>query len=155
MATAYTATAISKSNTTRLIEKGNYTIFSSFTMTGAFVINDTIKVCNVPAGFRLSSVKVDTPALDTGTSASISIGDSGSATRYVNAHTTSAQSGAVLVGPTATGSLGYLYTADDYISLKVTTAPQTGVTTGTLTFEVVGNVDNSYLPNSGTWANLA
>lgn len=89
----------------------------------------------VPAGAEIAFVQLDATDLDTGTTITLSIGDSASNARLLAANTI-AQTGAAPVGPTiAKGALGYRYTAETLLQVYVAAAP-TGAQAGTITYAV-------------------
>ena len=76
---------------------------------GGLDSGSTIKFFRIPAGYTVYDVQAVTDGL--GTSVTVSVGDSGSATRFINAQ--SAANAATI--NKATGTLPRRYDADDYI----------------------------------------
>lgn len=109
-----------------------------YTLTGAFVINDTIKLVAMKAssGLILDSFFIDVIDLDSNVSPAVKLdlGDTDTAAKFVSASTLG-QSAAILI-PGCTGyvaaSLPVKYTADKDFILKINTAPATSATTGVL-----------------------
>jgi len=126
-----------------------------FTVSTALVVNDLIKLCPLgqfAPGFMLSALLIDIPDLDSGTSLVFQLGDSTAADRYmtttlagpigqtagrISSFGPSITYAVALTGPpavpqTAAGvvvqSLPALYDTPDALTLKVQTAPGTGLT---------------------------
>lgn len=77
----------------------------------------------VPKGAEIAFVQLDADDLDTSTGITLSIGDAGSATRFLAANTI-AQTGAAPVGPTiAKTGFGYRFTAETLVQVYVAVAP--------------------------------
>jgi hypothetical protein len=96
----------------------------SFLVATALVINDTINLISIPAGVFLEDFFISFPDLDSGTSLTWDIGDSGLATRYISAGT-QGQAAGTLVGSTGAVafSLPHYYSAADNLIAKVHAAP--------------------------------
>lgn len=112
-------------------------VWASYELTAALVINDVIQMVKVPAGATILDVKVMADDLDTGSSPAIvlAVGDGTTADRFITGSTI-AQGGGIASLGVATGLL-YQYTADDTIDVKITTAPATGATEGTIAVMVL------------------
>lgn len=103
----------------------------AFTVSTAFVINDTVTLCAIPEGCNVLEWYLDVPDVDSATSFAFQLGDSGSATRFLAANTTGQAAG--IVYSQKDGALGILpryYSTFDNVILKVSTAPGTGTTGG-------------------------
>jgi hypothetical protein len=143
MATTYSSSAVA-STVQAKTELGVNIVKGSYALTGALVVNDVIKMVKVPSGAIIHSIFVGVPDLDSdGTPAvTLSVGDGDSASRFV-LDSTVGQATGVIVGPSVAGGVGYAYTADDTIDIKVTTAPDTSATTGTITMTVAYTMNNA------------
>src|SRR5262245_36757438 len=86
----------------------------TFTVSTAFVISDTVKLCAIPAGVNILQWYVDMPDVDSATSFAFQLGDGTSAARFLAANTTGQAAG--IVYSQKDGVLGVLprgYTAAD------------------------------------------
>lgn len=103
-----------------------------YTITAALALNDTIDLFDLPPRARIISGFVKSDDLDTnGTPAIVlAVGDSGDDDRYFTGLTVG-QAGGVSTALAATG-VDYVTTAKTRVTAKVTTAPATGATTGTI-----------------------
>lgn len=107
-----------------------------FVQTAAFVINDIVQMVQVPNGYQVTEVKIDTQQLDTGTpSITLDVGDATTPAAYISASTVG-QAGGV-----AGASVGGFTNNTPYaiatsggnagttiIQVKVHAAPGTGTT---------------------------
>ena len=101
------------------------TIYSEFVLTQA-ITADIIKMIPIPNGARmldwtLGSDDVDSNGAPT---VALSLGDSGSSTRYVSSSTIG-QTGAAPVNAMLKTGYGNLYAADDFIAITITTGSAT------------------------------
>lgn len=105
-----------------------------FTVPAAgFIINDTVLLCPIPLGTIVLEWMVDVPALDSGTTVRIELGDTASATRFMAATLAGGSSAGSIIYSQANGQLGILprsYTAVDNFILTVSTAAAATTTTG-------------------------
>ena len=152
MATAYLATRGTAGQSAKA-RTGVTVDYSEFTISSAFVINDTVKLFKIPAMARVLSFTIDMPILDTNVSpaARIDVGDvANGATYYINTlNAGTSFSVATFVSMTANGvagTLGTRYAADDALILKIHTAPATGATSGTIHARI------EYILDGGTQA---
>lgn len=122
----YPVSGVGMGGRTRHAARGEYTI------TAALALNDTIDLFDLPPNARIVGGFLKTADLDTGGSPAIvlAVGDSGDDDRYFTGLTT-AQAGGVATALASTG-VDYVTTAKTRVTLKVTTAPATGATTGTI-----------------------
>ncbi|HEX7965717.1 MAG TPA: hypothetical protein VF651_08375 [Gammaproteobacteria bacterium] len=122
------------SGTVPINERGaSFFVYGSISLTTALAANDVVQLMNVPNGYKVLNVTVDTDDLDSGASPALkfNLGDSGSATRYLS-QSTLAQAGGVAYNNVA-GSTGYVYpiattggnSGSSLIQLVCTTAAQT------------------------------
>jgi hypothetical protein len=115
-----------------------------YTLTAAFIINDTIKLCPIPGsmGIILTEWMVLVPDLDSSTGVELQLGDTVSAAKFMAANTVGQAGGRVysLLSGVA-GVLPVAYRPDGTATrrgdvdliLKVSTAPSgTAATTGTI-----------------------
>lgn len=88
--------------------------------------SDTFRMFQIPSGARVIDWGLGADDIDTNGSPAVtlSLGDSGSATRYVSASTIG-QSGAAPVDAKLKTGYGYQYTADDYLVITVGVAAAT------------------------------
>ena len=99
-------------------------------VTAALTAADTFTFGKVPKGFRVLGATLEATDMEAGTGVTISVGDSGSATRLFNAATV-AQAGTAAAATTTVTALHYQY-ADDTII--------TGAAGGTVTTGATGTV---------------
>lgn len=127
-----------------------------FTVTAAFVVNDTVKLCPLQGaslpGFTLLGFVVDIPDLDSSTGIVLELGDDDTADRFV----TTAAAGTIgqvagrfssfaavgtgsntVAGGGVYGRLPVSYTANKSLILTVQTAPTTGATSGTIKGQIL------------------
>lgn len=112
-------------------------VHGTYELSAALVVNDVIQMVKVPKGARIVEVILGSDDLDTGGSPAIilAVGDGTTADRFVTGSTIA--QGAGLVRLNQVDGIGYVYTAEDTIDIKVTTAPATGATSGTLNLTVI------------------
>lgn len=109
-----------------------------FVQTAAFVINDIVQMVQVPNGYQVTEVKLDTQQLDTGGSPAITldVGDATTPAAYISASTVG-QAGGVAgasVGGFSNNTPYAIATSggnagSTIIQVKVHAAPATGTTT--------------------------
>jgi hypothetical protein len=97
-----------------------------FTFPGGAVTGDTVKMTQIPKGAKVMNCFMVAGDLDTGAGITLSLGDSGSPTRYFNASNI-AQAGGVAELPVGSAVKGYTYANDDVLLLTVTAGAATGV----------------------------
>lgn len=109
------------------------TVYSSYDITAALVINDVIQMIRVPEGATIISVTLGSDDLDTNGAPAITldVGDGGDVDRYIAASTI-AQAGTIPVEGILKTGFGYTYTTEDTIDVMVKAAPATGAATGTI-----------------------
>jgi hypothetical protein len=113
-----------------------------FALTAALALNDTIDMFKIHPRFRVCGGFVKVPDLDTGGSPAIvlALGDAGDDDRYFSGLTTG-QAGGVATTMATTG-VDYLNGGGfTTVQMKVTTAPATGATTGTIVAELWGYIE--------------
>ena len=99
-------------------------------VTAALTASDTFTFGRVPKGFRVLGATLEATDMEAGTGVTISVGDSGSATRLFNAATV-AQAGTAAAATTTVSALHHQYTDDTVI---------TGATGGTVTTGATGTI---------------
>lgn len=109
------------------------------TTTAALTTSDTVNMGVVPKGFRLIMATLESTDMDSGSTITLNVGDSGSATRLFSASTV-AQTGTISNTQTTTGH-GYIYTDDTIITIVPAAGPAT--TTGTLYLTLVGRYEGT------------
>ena len=116
-----------------------------FTVSPALALNDIIKLAPIPAGCVIDDWFIDVPDCDTGGSPAItmSVGDSGSATRFSAALTTGQAGGRINNQTSGTAATcPFEYTAADDFRLTIAAGPQTGATSvvfrGRILYHMVG-----------------
>jgi hypothetical protein len=114
-------------------------ITATYALTTNLIINDVIQVCTIPAGATILDATVATPDVDSATSLVWDLGDGDTTGRFISSSTVGQAAGVARLS--VVGGLGYKYTAEDTIDYKVTTAPGTGVTSGTIRFMVLYTLD--------------
>lgn len=112
------------------------TVYSTYALTGAIVINDVFQMCKVPAGAVILDVTYGCDFLDTGTAVVTAVGDGSSAGRFISGSTIGRSSAAGVARTTEAAGLNYTYAAADTIDIKCTTAPTTSSVTGNLYLSV-------------------
>ena len=143
MATTYKATREQSGVEPIYNVAGVVAVVSSYTFAAALVINDLINVCEVPANSKVVGYYVDVPStgMDTATALVWALGDTTTANLYITGSTVGRSSAGGIVGPGSTGSqpgsLSVDYTVQTTIQFKCTTAPTTGVASGTITFVIL------------------
>lgn len=115
--------------------RGEYTILA------ALALNDTVQLFDLPRNARVIGGAIKSDDLDTGGGAAlrISVGDSGSATRYFSSSAI-ASTGGVDSTMASTG-IDYLNTAKTRVFMTVSTGPTTGTTTGTIVVRISYTVE--------------
>jgi hypothetical protein len=113
-----------------------YTAYSSYTITAAFVLNDVIEMLRVPAGARITGVTLKTSDLDTSTGIVLDVGDAADTDRLIDGATVGQAGGTTSSVVSSTGQF-YKYTADTTISVLVQVAASgTAATSGTIELAV-------------------
>lgn len=107
--------------------------FFEVSVTSALTASDTFTFGKVPKGFRVLGATLEATDMEAGTGVTISVGDSGSATRLFNAATV-AQAGTAANAATTVTALHYQYPDDTTI---------TGATGGTVTTGATGTIQLS------------
>lgn len=107
--------------------------FFEISVTSALTASDTFTFGKVPKGFRVLGATLEATDMEAGTGVTISVGDSGSATRLFNAAAVAQAGTAVNVATTVT-ALHYQYTDDTII---------TGAAGGTVTTGATGTIQLS------------
>ena len=117
----------------------------SFLASVALVINDVIRLAQIPAGVFLEDFLVDFPDLDTATTMTVSLGDNTTANRWLSASTIAQAGGKVngLVTGIAATLPAYFSTADSF-NAKVIAAP----TGGTSAISIRGFIRYHYGANN-------
>lgn len=112
-----------------------------YTLAGALTLNQVIPGVPVPKGARVVGMGLSATDLDTNGTPTIvlAVGDGGDDDRFITASTIG-QAGGVQNINAHTGYY-YQYTSADTIDIKVTTAPATGATTGTIRLHVLYVID--------------
>ena len=116
------------------------------TNTVAYVVNDVIEMIKIPKGATVLDVKLASDDIDGGSNLTLSVGDGSVVDRYIKDSTVGQAGGVAVYGSGVSGAmgnavnLGYTYTADDTIDVKVTTAPASdGI--GSITLTVLYTMD--------------
>lgn len=161
--TVYNGTRMATGYVPKLLPVGLTEEYSSFTITAAFVINDTINFLKIPSnpgmspgnnGPIISSVVADLPSLDSSTGIVTAVGDATTAGRFIAGSVIGRSGAGGVQYNNVAGSVGYApfaalyntYTTVSYqeytVIFKVTTAATgTAATTGTITLKVAYNLD--------------
>ncbi len=112
-----------------------------YTITAALALNDTIQLFDLPPRARILGGFIKADDLDSGgTAIRLSVGDSGSATRYFSSSSAGSVATSVDMTMAATG-VDYLTTAKTRVFMTVSTGPTTGATTGTIVVSISYNVE--------------
>jgi hypothetical protein len=148
MASTLTAAKVASTVQAKETNQNLVAVVSTYELAAALVVNDVIQMVKVPLGAQIVNVLLATDDIDSGGSPAIvlAVGDGTTADRYIKGSAIGQTGGVAKLGDgvtaaTAADSLGYVYTADDTIDVKVTTAPATGTTTGTITLIVTYHND--------------
>lgn len=112
-------------------------LFGSASPSSALTTSDTVNMFVAPKGFRVAFTILESTDMDSGTTITLDVGDSGSQTRFIAAATV-AQAGTLNSTQSTTGH-GYLFTSDTVITIIPAAGPAT--TTGTLTLTMVGRYE--------------
>lgn len=109
----------------------------TYELTKALVINDVIQMVKIPKNAVVDEVILGTDDLDShGTpTITLSVGDGTTVNRYITESTVGQGGG--LVRLSNVDGMGYTYTAEDTIDVKVIAAPATGATSGTISLTVI------------------
>lgn len=109
----------------------------TYALSAAFVVNDVVQMVKIPKNAVIDEVILGSDDLDTGGAPAIvlAVGDGTTADRFITGSTVAQGGGFARLGVVA--GMGYTYTADDTIDIKVTTAPHTGTTSGTVSLTVI------------------
>lgn len=117
----------------------------SFALTVAMVttINNTISLFTVPKGFTVLGVTMDATQMDSSTGLTLDLGDGTTANKWVQASTIASSTGGgiglnALLPPQ---TLGFRYTADTAIVLKIHAAPSGTISAGTVVCYMDGFID--------------
>lgn len=113
---------------------GPHWVFGTYTVAAALVVNDIVQCVQVPVGATIMEVILNVTDLDTSTGLVLAVGDGGDDDRFIKGSTIGQTGGTVRLGSGIVDNAcnQYTYTADDTIDVKVTTAPTTGATSGTI-----------------------
>lgn len=141
MATAYLTDKASSTVPAKSMPSGVVAAVGSYTLSAALVINDTIQGPSIPANAYLLDVIIDTPDLDSNGSPAVVLeaGISGSASKFISASTVG-QAGGIQKANVA-GTVGYSPTSDTPVIVKVSTAPATSATSGTIKIALLYSMD--------------
>lgn len=104
--------------------------YGTYEIAAALVANDVIKLCKIPAGATALDVVVGADDLDSATTLVLDVGDTGDAERFI-ANSDLGQSAGIARMAVMKGFL-HKYASDDYLCVKVSTAPGSGATSGTI-----------------------
>lgn len=137
MATAFLASGVGSGIVTRTQIAGVITELVSYAITAAFVVNDTVAFLNLPANSRLLDVYLDVDPLDTTTGIVLAAGTSASPSLFISGATIGRSSTGGIQRANTSGVVNYTQTTDQQIVMKCTTAPTSGLTTGTVRLAVI------------------
>lgn len=108
---------------------GLHCIYATLAAPSTFTTTDTGSMFYLPAGARVVYAMLLSTDMDSGTTITLNVGDTGSATRYYSASTVA--QAATAAPETAVAGLGYLNTARTLVSIVPNAGPAT--TAGTIT----------------------
>lgn len=102
------------------------TAYAEYALT-AWATNDTLDMIRVPAGAIITGITLYSDDIDSNVSptATISVGDSGSATRFISASTVGQAGGFTNTLASGTGAMFFKYTAEGVIRLTAGTGSAT------------------------------
>lgn len=136
-----------KTSTTTIVPPracvGETSLWETYALAAALVVNDIIQMVKVQTGFTVLEVVLASADVDTHSTPTIvmTVGDDGDTDRYITTSVgTIGQGGGVCRLNNQVGHC-YTYTADNTIDIKVTTAPATGATSGTISLSVIGTME--------------
>lgn len=148
MATTFTATKVASTIPPKGTHQGVIAVRSVYTLLAALVINDVIQMVTVPKYAQILEIILTSDDLDSNGSPliTLSVGDGNLADRFIKADTVAQAGGIVRLGAGLTaalqsGGVGYRYTAEDTIDVKVIAAPATGATAGDISLTVLYHLD--------------
>lgn len=162
MATAYQTQQIQAGKQPKQLEKGVNQQVNTFLNSVAFVINDTVDLVQINAdaslavnfGPLVTGVSIAMPPMDSSTGFAWTVGDSGSANRYISTSTTGQSGAGGIVSMNQYAGKGYAPFASTFssyttvslqtytVKLKVTVAASgTPTTANTIVADVVYNYD--------------
>ena len=126
MATVYTHPNAQSANARTQTSAGQPVVaHAKFTFPGLPVVADMVRLTQIPKGAKVLNAILKADDLDTGTTITLSLGDTGSANRYFAASTI-AQAGGVVELANSAPIKGFEYAADDTLILSVTAGPTGG-----------------------------
>lgn len=128
-----------------LKSKGVACLWNSVALaTADMTLNNTISIGYVPAGARVLDVILTLTDIDTGAACVVSVGDAGSAERFIQGSTAGQAATTVRAGNNATSAATFAahtaYTAPTLLYMTFTTAPGTPAT-GTMSCSVLYTVE--------------
>jgi|HubBroStandDraft_5_1064220.scaffolds.fasta_scaffold72229_2 hypothetical protein len=132
----YTSSQVSQ-GTIPINERGaSFLVFGSIALTTALAANDIVQLVQVPNGYKVLNVTIDVDPLDSNASPTLTgtVGDGGSAARYITLTAAQLKSGSVQPN-NVTGSTGFVYApatsggnaGGSIIQFKATANPATWV----------------------------
>lgn len=136
MASTFESSKVADGIPTRTLN-GLNSVKATYNVATALVVNDVIKMVKVPKGARIVDIILACGVLDTdGTPAVVlAVGDGTTAGRFITGSTVGQAGGVVRLGVAA--GLGYVYTADDTIDIKATTAADALAAAADVTLTVI------------------
>ena len=137
MATAYTASGVASGIQPRTNVTGVIAELVSYSLTAAFVVNDTVAFLVLPANSRLWDICIDVDPLDTTTGIVLAAGTSASPSLFISGATIGRSSASGTQRANVGGTVNYTSTTDQTLVMKVTTAPTSGLSTGTVRMGVI------------------
>lgn len=137
MSTFYSDAAAASVNTRTSL--GVNVVIGTYELGAALAANDVIEMVKVPENAIIDEIILEASDLDTGGTPAITldVGDGSDTDRFIDGSTVGKNGGVDRLG----ASLGYKYTANDTIDIKVATGPATGATTGTIKLLVQYHMD--------------
>lgn len=147
MASTFYSVEVARGDVPRAVTPGVYSVFGTYELAAALVINDVVQMVKVPLGARVLSVTLFTDDLDTNTTPAIvlDVGDDGVTDRFIDGAICGQAGGMAfsLEGSYKNAAgFGYTYTANNTIDVLVQVAPATGAATGTISVIVMLSIDN-------------
>jgi len=139
MASTFTAAKAAAGVMEKFVPSGVLAVHGQYEISAALVLNDVIQMVKVPKNAVILDVILATDDLDDGTNLVLAVGGPGAADKFITGSTIG-QAGGVEHMNQVDG-FGYVMTADDTIDVKVTTAPGSGKTSGTLNLIVLYSMD--------------
>ena len=141
MATTYSSSQAAANVPPKYLHAGVIVRSATYALSAALVLNDVIQMFKVPAGATIHEAILASDDTDTNGTPTIKydVGDATTANRFISASIIGQTGGVARMDQS--GGVGFKYTADTIIQVKVNTAPATGASSGNITLTVSYTMD--------------